>query len=129
MGTRGTRGADVYAGSALPLTPASSRGSLPKRESRRQSGLGFDPDFSHFRLSSCGGSRKACASAANRQRNASYRCSDGYRRRWKPPSPFSERWFIGSRQAQKLVKRVAGHSGVGSKAWIAPFCGDMQKPP
>jgi hypothetical protein len=41
----------------------------------------------------------------------------------------SERWFIGSRQVQKIVKRAVGHSGVDSKSWIEPFCGDMQKPP
>jgi hypothetical protein len=41
----------------------------------------------------------------------------------------NDRWVSGSRQAQKLVKRVAAHSGVGSKSWIEPFCGDMQKPP
>ena len=40
-----------------------------------------------------------------------------------------ERWFIGSRQVQKIVKRVTGHSGVGLKSWTEPFRGDMQKPP
>jgi hypothetical protein len=53
----------------------------------------FDPDFSHFRLRTCGRSRECCASAAgpgltaSRQRKASYRCPDGYRHRWRPPSP------------------------------------------
>jgi PAS domain S-box-containing protein len=61
--------------------------------SRHQGGLGFDPDFSQLRLSTCGGSRKCCASAArtgltaSRQRKASYRCTDGYRRRRESTSP------------------------------------------
>jgi hypothetical protein len=41
----------------------------------------------------------------------------------------NERWVIGSRQVQKSLKRVAGYSGVGSKSWVEPFRGDMQKTP
>jgi hypothetical protein len=54
------------------------------------------------------------------------------RRLQAPLEPYfalNERRFIGSRQVQKIVKRVAGHSGVGSKSWIEPFRGDMQKTP
>jgi hypothetical protein len=51
---------------------------------------------------------------------------------WLPASmeayfALNERWFIGSRQVQKIVKRVASRSGVGSKSWIEPFRGDPQK--
>jgi hypothetical protein len=41
----------------------------------------------------------------------------------------NEGWFMGSRQVQRTVKRGVGLAGVGSKCWIEPFCGDMQKPP
>ena len=54
--------------------------------------------------------------------------------RWLQPPleadfALNERWLLGSRQVQTIVKRVAGHSGVGSKSWIDPFRGDMQKTP
>jgi hypothetical protein len=49
-----------------------------------------------------------------------------------PPETYfapNEGWFIGSRQVQRIVKRVASHSAFDSKSWIEPFRGDMQKPP
>jgi hypothetical protein len=38
-------------------------------------------------------------------------------------------WFSGSRRVQKIVKWVAGHSGIDSRSWIEPFCGGMQNTP
>jgi hypothetical protein len=95
----------------------------------------FDPDFRHFRLGHL------------RWQQNMLRISDKGGPYGKPPKKrvvplprrlqaprethfaLNEPWVMGSRQVQKIVKRVAGHSGVGSKSWIEPFRGDMQKTP
>jgi hypothetical protein len=103
--------------------------------SRCQSGLSYNPDFSHFRFSTCGDSRTCCASAARKGlygKPPKKRVVPLPRRLPAPLEAYfalNERWVIGSRQVQTSVKRVAGHAGVGSKAWIEPFRGDRQKPP
>jgi hypothetical protein len=60
---------------------------------------------------------------------ASYRCPDRLQAPLEAYFALNKRWFMGSRQVQTIVKRVAGHSGVDSKSWIEPFRGAMQKPP
>jgi hypothetical protein len=72
--------------------------------SRCQSGLGFDPNFSPFRLSTCGDSRTCCASAARtslhgkQPKKSVVPLSRRLQALLEACFALNERWLIGSRQ-------------------------------